>query len=63
MKPYTAVLLKTTADIIWFRRSDRETISIDNVHNTTNHTVTGVVDESLGKSHLHANIFVTMNGR
>ena len=25
------------------------------------YTVTGVVDESLGKSHLHANIFVTMN--
>ncbi len=62
MKPYTVVLLKATADKL-FGAVDPlgKTISIDNVHSTTNLTVTGIVDESLGKSHLHANLFVTMN--
>ena len=62
MKPYTVVLLKSTAEKLFGSVDPMgKTISIDNVHNTTNLTVTGIVDESLGKSHLHANLFVTMN--
>ncbi len=62
MKPYTVVLLKSTADKL-FGNTDPmgKTITLDNVRGVTDFTVTGVVDESLGKSHLHANIFVTMN--
>ncbi len=62
MKPYTVVLLKSTADKL-FGSTDPmgKIITMDNVQGITNFTVTGVVDESLGKSHLHANLFITMN--
>ncbi|HXB29416.1 MAG TPA: ABC transporter permease [Puia sp.] len=62
MKPYSVVLLKSTADKL-FGRIDPvgKTITIDNTQGITDYKVTGVVDESLGKSHLHANVFVTMN--
>ena len=38
-----------------------KTITMDNSQGKTDYTVTGVVDESLGKSHLQGNIFITMN--
>ena len=61
-KPYTVVLLKSTAEKL-FGSTDPmgKTITMDNAQGPTNFTVTGVVDESLGKSHLHANLFITMN--
>ena len=62
MKPYTVVLLKPTAEKLFGSTNPLgKTITIDNARGSTDFTVTGVVDESLGKSHLHANVFVAMN--
>ncbi len=62
MKPYTVVLLKPTADRLFANINPiGKIITLDNVHGKTDYTVTGVVDESLGKSHLHGNIFIAMN--
>jgi hypothetical protein len=36
-------------------------IEIDDNNGKNEFKVTGVVDESLGKSHIHANMFITMN--
>jgi putative ABC transport system permease protein len=61
-QPYTAVLLKPVADKL-FGNEDPvgKVITIDNDYGKHEFTVTGVVDESLGKSHIHANFFVAMN--
>ena len=61
-EPYSIVLLKSTADKL-FGRDDPlgKTIEIDNAYGKHDFRVTGVVDESLGKSHIHANLFITMN--
>ena len=61
-EPYSIVLLKSTADKL-FGKDDPlgKTIEIDNAYGKHNFRVTGVVDESLGKSHIHANLFITMN--
>jgi len=60
--PYTVVLLKPVADKL-FGAADPmgKTITIDNTWGRHDYLVTGVVDESLGKSHLHANIFIGGN--
>ena len=60
--PYCVVLKKPVADKL-FGSEDPigKTIVIDNAYGKNNFIVTGVVDESLGKSHLQGNIYIKMN--
>ncbi|HWD88846.1 MAG TPA: FtsX-like permease family protein [Mucilaginibacter sp.] len=60
-EPYTIVLAKATA-IKLFGNTDPvgKVITIDNAYGKHDFKVNGVVDESLGKTHIEANIFVTM---
>ncbi len=60
--PYSIVLKKSTADKL-FDREDPvgKVIEIDNSYGKEKYTVTAVVDDRLGKSHIQSNIFVTMN--
>jgi putative ABC transport system permease protein len=59
--PYSIVLLKPIADKL-FGHDDPlgKIIQIDELYGKNNFTVTGVVDESLGKSHIHADFFMSM---
>ncbi|WP_184546939.1 ABC transporter permease [Mucilaginibacter sp. FT3.2] len=61
-EPYSIVLLKPVADKL-FGSEDAvgKMISIDNSFGKHDYKVTGVVDESLGKSHIHGNMYITMN--
>lgn len=61
-EPYTIVLLKPTAEKL-FGSTDPvgKVIEIDNAYGKHNFKVTGVVDESFGKSHIQANMFMAMN--
>ena len=61
-EPYSIVLLKPVADKL-FGNEDPvgKMISIDNSFGKHDFKVTGVVDESLGKTHIHANMFMAMN--
>jgi len=61
-EPYSLVLLKPVADKL-FGNEDPvgKTIEINNAYGKNNFKITAVVDESLGKSHAHANMFITMN--
>ena len=60
--PYSIVLQKATADKL-FGQEDavNKVIEINNAYGKHDFKVTGVVDESAGKSHIHASIFITMN--
>ncbi|MBE9667260.1 ABC transporter permease [Mucilaginibacter boryungensis] len=60
---YSIVLLKPVADKL-FGNEDPigKTISIDDDGGKHDFKVNGVVDESLGKSHIQANLFITMRG-
>lgn len=60
-RPFTLVLKKSVADKL-FGREDAvgKVISIDDGYGKNDFTVTGVVDESLGKTHIEANLFLTM---
>ena len=60
-EPYSVVLLKPVADKL-FGNEDPigKVININDNFEKHDFKVTGVVDESLGKSHLHANIFMAM---
>lgn len=60
--PYTIVLLQPTAAKLFGNENPvGKVITIDNAYGKNNFTVAGVIDESLGSSHLHANIFMAMN--
>lgn len=61
-EPYSLVLVKSTADKL-FTNEDPvgKVIQIDDDNGKHDFKVTGVVDESLGKSNIQANIFITMN--
>jgi putative ABC transport system permease protein len=60
--PYSVVLLQPTA-VRLFGNEDPvgKTIELDNVFGKHAFRVGGVVDERLGKTHLHGNLFLTMN--
>ena len=60
--PNTIVLMKPIADKL-FGQDDPigKVIEIDNRFGKNNFTVSGVIDESLGKSHIHADFFWSMN--
>ncbi len=61
-QPYSVVLLKPTAiKLFGDENSVGKVVTIDNAYGKHDFKVTGVVDESLGKTHIAANIFMTMN--
>lgn len=61
-QPYSVVLLQPVAEKMFGRDNPiGKVITIDNVYGKHDYTVKAVIDESLGKSHIHANIFITMN--
>jgi putative ABC transport system permease protein len=61
-EPYSIVLLKETADKLFGKQNPLDkVITIDDDNGKHDFKVTGVVDESLGKSNIQANIFITMN--
>ena len=62
MEPYSVVLLQPVAARL-FGKEDPvgKTITVENVSFKKDYRVTGVVDESLGKSHIHAGLFLAMN--
>lgn len=61
-EPYSVVLLKATSDKLFGgEKPVGKFIVIDDDYGRHLFKVTGVVDESLGKSHIHANMFLTMN--
>ncbi|HTE27223.1 ABC transporter permease [Flavitalea sp.] len=62
LEPYSIVLLQSVSEKI-FGKEDPvgKTITMENVNGKREFAVKGVVDESLGKSHLKADVFITMN--
>ncbi|CAN5128408.1 ABC transporter permease [soil metagenome] len=61
-EPYTVVLQKPVADKLFGTEDPvNKVITIDNSYGKHDFKVTGVVDESLGKTHIHANLFIAMN--
>jgi putative ABC transport system permease protein len=62
IEPYSIVLSKTTAEKL-FGTEDPigRMISIQDANEAHDYKVNGVIDESLGKSHLEADVYITMN--
>lgn len=61
-EPYTVVLIKATADKLFGNENPVDkVITIDDAFGKHDFKVTGVIDESLGKSHIQGNMFITMN--
>jgi putative ABC transport system permease protein len=62
LEPYSIVLLQSVSEKIFGNQDPvGKTITMENVNGKENFTVKGVIDESFGKSHLQANVFITMN--
>jgi len=62
MEPYSVVLMKSVADRLFgHEEAIGQKITVENVFFKTDYVVKGVVDESLGKSHIHAGLFLAMN--
>ncbi len=62
MTPFSVVLLKSTANRLFGKEDPMgKTIRINNKAGEDDLTVTGVVDESLGRSHINAGMFINMN--
>ena len=61
-EPYSLVLLQSLASRL-FGGEDPigKTITVENIFFKKDYVVRGVVDEGLGRSHLHAGVFLTMN--
>src|ERR1019366_6124665 len=61
-EPYSIVLLKPVANKL-FGNEDPvgKVIEVNNEYEKHDFKVTAVVDETLGKSHIQANMFITMN--
>lgn len=61
-EPYSIVLFKPVADKLFAADEPvGKTITIDNGYGKHDFKVTGVIDESLGKTHIKASMFVTMH--
>jgi putative ABC transport system permease protein len=61
-EPYSVVLLKPIANRLFGNEDPLgKVIEINNSYGRHAFKVTGVVDESRGKSHIHANIFLSMD--
>jgi putative ABC transport system permease protein len=61
-EPYSIVLFKAVADKLFAADEPiGKSISIDNGYGKHDFKVTGVIDESLGKTHIKASMFVTMH--
>jgi putative ABC transport system permease protein len=60
-EPYSIVLLKKTSDKLFGSQPALgKLININDAYGKHDFKVTGVVDETLGRSHLKANMFITM---
>ncbi|WP_259071399.1 ABC transporter permease [Mucilaginibacter sp. X4EP1] len=60
-EPYSVVLLKPTAEKLFGNESAvGKMININDGYGKHDFKVTGVIDESLGKSHLQGNMFISM---
>jgi putative ABC transport system permease protein len=61
-EPYSIVLMKPTADKLFAQEEPiGKVIEINNAYGKHDFKVTGVIDQSLGKSHIHPDIFIAMN--
>ena len=62
-EPYSIVLNKSLSDKIFGSEDPLgKKIKLEYSYGQSDYTVQGVVDESLGKSHIQSNIYITMNG-
>jgi putative ABC transport system permease protein len=60
--PYNLVLRKEIADRLFGQQTALgKTLTIENRNGKHDFTITGVIDETLGKTHLQANLFLSMN--